>query len=149
MFWVVLIASLLTGADLWRRSSKTELQFDAPEWAPSLATAQKATLATFTAAVLGILLAVNTGERAGLIGGLWLGSLALTFGWARMLLTPRLSAAFTMHNVTWVGYFLAAGAAWASSSVAGYLALPLLIWLVFLGGVTFFVWQMNQPSQRR
>ena len=148
MFWVVLFSSLLTAADLWRRAQTTDLKLEAPEWAPSLPNAQKLTLVVFAAASAGVLLAITTGERPGLIGGLWLGSLLLTIGWARMLLVPRLSAAFTMHNVTWVGYFLAAGAAWASSSTAGYLVVPLLVWLVFLGGVTFFVWQINQPSKR-
>ncbi len=149
MFWVVIIVSTLIGGGLLRLTSASRLKLEAPDWAPSVSAARWISILTFAGAVWGVSLAVATGTRASLIGGLWMGSLVLHWTWVRMVLTPRLSAAFTMHNVAWVATFLAAGAAWASRSFGGYLIVPLLIWLIFLGGVTFFLWQINQPSQRR
>ncbi len=149
MFWMVIITSALVGVGLLRLTGASQLELDAPSWAPSVSTARWMSLLAFLSATWGIGLAVATGTRSSLIGGLWIASLLLHWVWVRMVLTPRLSAAFTMHNVAWVATFLAAGAAWASSSLGGYLTVPLLIWLIFLGGVTFFLWQINQPSQRR
>lgn len=149
MFWLVIITSALVGAGLLRLTGASQLELDAPSWAPSVSTARWISLLVLLSSTWGIALAVATGKRAILIGSLWITSLLLHWISVRMVLTPRLSAGFTMLNVAWVTMFLATSATWASSSLGGYLTIPLLLWLIFLGGVTFFLWQINQPSQRR
>ena len=119
-----------------------------PEWVPG-ARAMLVTSLAFGVVDIAAAWLLWSRDGWGLPLYLWAAHVALApLWWALLLGRRRFSASFTVLCADLTALALALAAFVVFEPIAGWVLAAVVAWTVFLGVVSFVLWQSNEPSRR-